>query len=158
MKKFSFSVNNKDYNVNVISVEGTNATVLVNGVSYEVTINKEVKTLKTPTIVRSRVEPSTESDKSIAKTSSPVGAKGAGYIKAPLPGTIVSVQAEAGDTIRIGEQLLILEAMKMENNIKADKEGVITSIRVAPGDSVLEGDILLEIKALGEIGLQGDEA
>ena len=50
-----------------------------------------------------------------------------------------------GDVVKSGDKLLIMEAMKMENNINADKEGTITSLKVKEGDSVLEGDVLVEI-------------
>ena len=67
-------------------------------------------------------------------------------ICAPMPGNIVNVQVKAGDTVTKGQVLLVLEAMKMENNIDSDREGTVKEIKVATGDSVLEGDVLLTIE------------
>ena len=71
--------------------------------------------------------------------------KGVGHVKSPLPGIIINVHVKEGDVVKIGDKLLTLEAMKMENNINSDKEGKIIAVKVQKGDSVLEGDILVEI-------------
>jgi biotin carboxyl carrier protein len=89
------------------------------------------------------VEPSAGGD--IAKTSKPREKKGVGSIKAPLPGTILEVKVKPGDKVKVGDKLLIMEAMKMENNINSDREGTIEAIKIRAGDSVLEGDLLVEI-------------
>ena len=89
--------------------------------------------------------PSTDTTPSMQKTSSPTSPKGAGFIKSPLPGVILEVNVKEGDTVKVGTKLLMLEAMKMENNINADKDGVIKSIKVKAGVSVLEGEVLIEI-------------
>lgn len=65
---------------------------------------------------------------------------------APLPGTIFKVLVKDGDAVKKGQTILILEAMKMENNILAEKDGVINKIHIAEGDAVLQGDILVEIE------------
>ncbi len=62
-----------------------------------------------------------------------------------MPGTILEMKVRVGDEVKQGDTLLIMEAMKMENNIKADKAGKITDVKVNVGDSVLEGDLLVEI-------------
>lgn len=145
MKKFKLTIHGNKYDVEILNVEGNTAEIEVNGTVYNVEVDKELKSTKTPVLVRAKAVPSSDSDKSIAKTSSPAAHKGAGAIKSPLPGVILNVKAREGDVVKIGDTLLVLEAMKMENNIEADKEGVIKSIRVKAGDSVLEGDLLVEI-------------
>ncbi len=65
-------------------------------------------------------------------------------IKAPLPGKILSIKVTKGDIVKKGDVILIMEAMKMENNVLASKDGVVEVIKVQPGDTVLEGDVLLE--------------
>jgi Pyruvate carboxylase len=97
----------------------------------------------TPKLVRERAVPSTDADRQVAKTTKP--APKSGGVKSPLPGTIIEVFVRVGDTVKMGDKLLILEAMKMENKIEADKQGTIKDIKVRPGDTVMEGDILLEI-------------
>jgi biotin carboxyl carrier protein len=145
MKKYKLKINENTYNIDILEIEDNVADVVVNGVNYQVQLDKKIKETKTPKLIRSVVSPSTESDNKTVKTSSPLGPKGAGYIKSPLPGIIVSVLAKVGDTVKIGDRLLILEAMKMENNINSDKAGTVLAIKVSPRDSVLEGDILIEI-------------
>ena len=66
-------------------------------------------------------------------------------VKSPLPGVIVDIKVRQGDRVTAGQHLLVLEAMKMENNIDADRDGIIVELKVNKGDSVLEGDTLLTI-------------
>ena len=147
MKKFKFKIQGNKYDVNIINVEDNIAEVEVNGATYSVEVDKVISQSKTPKLVRANSVPSTESAKSEQRTSSPTSPKGAGFIKSPLPGVILQVYVREGDIVKVGAKLLMLEAMKMENNINADKDGVIKSIKVKTGDSVLEGDILIEIGA-----------
>ncbi len=143
MKKFKFTIQGNKYDVELLNIEDNIAEVEVNGSKYKVEIDKEIKTPKTPKLVRRAVVHSGGAD--TAKTANPSSAKGTGHIKAPLPGTILSVNARVGDEVKSGDLLLVMEAMKMENNINADRAGKITAIKVSQGDSVLEGDILVEI-------------
>ena len=69
-----------------------------------------------------------------------------GAVKSPLPGVVLDIQVAVGDRVGTGQRLMILEAMKMENNIDSDREGTVKEIKVATGDSVLEGDVLLTIE------------
>ncbi len=143
MKKFKFMIRGNNYEVEVLSFEDNIAEVEVNGSKYQVELQQEIKTSKTPRLTRSQAVPTSASDR--AKTSSPAEKKGGGVVKAPLPGTILEMKVKVGDPVKIGDTLLIMEAMKMENNIKADKEGKITAVKVNNGDAVLEGDVLVEI-------------
>jgi biotin carboxyl carrier protein len=144
MKKYKFTIRGNEYDVQIHNIEDNTAEIEVNGTTYTVDIHREVKVTKTPAkLVRTKIEPSSEAD--TAKTSRPTERKGSGLIKAPLPGTILELKVSSGDSVKVGDTLLIMEAMKMENNIKADREGKIESIKVNTGDSVLEGDVLIEI-------------
>ena len=67
-------------------------------------------------------------------------------VKSPLPGVILDIKVNVGDTVKKGQVIIILEAMKMENNINADKDGKITAINVSKGESVLEGTDLVIIE------------
>ena len=73
-------------------------------------------------------------------------AVGDGTVSSPMQGTIVSVLVEVGATVEVGQALVVLEAMKMENHINAERAGTIAEIRVAAGDSVGTGDVLAMIK------------
>ncbi len=145
MKKFKLTINGNIYEVEIQNIEDNFAEVDVNGTLYKVEVDKALQTAKTPKLVRSLSVPSTDSSPSLAKTSSPGGPKGTGSIKSPLPGTILDVHVREGDSVKVGQRLLTLEAMKMENNINADKEGRIISLKVSKGDSVMEGDVLIVI-------------
>ncbi len=120
MKKFSFTISGNKYEVDLQNIEDNIAEIEVNGSKYEVEINKEIKTSKTPKLIRNNAIPTGDSDK--AKTAKPTERKGVGGIKAPLPGIILEIKVKVGDEVKPGDTILIMEAMKMENNIKADKE------------------------------------
>lgn len=145
MKKFKFTINGNQYETEIQNIDDNIAEVEVNGTLYKVEVERGLKTTKTPKLVRSTVAPSTDIHPSTAKTSSPSSPKGTGTIKSPLPGVILDIFVKVGDTVKIGQKLLMLEAMKMENNIEADQEGKIVSISKNKGDSVMEGDVLIII-------------
>ena len=134
MKKFSFTINGNAYDCEIKNVEDNVAEVEVNGVSYAVEFDRVLETTKTPKLVRSEAIPSTDISKSEQKTSSPAGPKGSGFIKSPLPGTIIDLHVKVGDSVRAGDKLLTLEAMKMENIINSDKSGKIVTIHFKKGD------------------------
>ncbi len=67
-------------------------------------------------------------------------------VRSPLPGTVVDIKVAIGNTVKKGQTLVVLEAMKMENNIDAERDGKITEIKVNKGDSVMEGAILVTIE------------
>ncbi len=74
------------------------------------------------------------------------GGSGSGDVTVPMQGTIVKVVAEVGQTVEVGDTIVVLEAMKMENNVAAEKAGTVTEIKVAAGDSVGGGDIVAKIE------------
>lgn len=71
---------------------------------------------------------------------------GAETINAPMPGTIVNVQVKAGDAVTKGQVLLVLEAMKMENEIMSPRDGVIAGVHVSKGESVDSGKLLISLQ------------
>ena len=150
MSKYQYKVQGIDYEVEIEEVEGNIAKVNVNGIPFEVELQQPINAAKHPTIVKPKVE--APKPAAPAAASAPVAAPakpaatGAGNAqKAPLPGTINSINVKVGDTVGIGDVLIVLEAMKMQNNIEAEYAGTITSITVNPGDSVMEGAVLLTI-------------
>jgi biotin carboxyl carrier protein len=145
MKKFKFTINGNQYETEILNIEDNLAEIEVNGTLYKVEVDKTMKAVKTPKLVRPAAVPSTDTHPSVAKTSSPAGPKGAGSIKSPLPGVILEVFVREGDMVKMGQKLLMLEAMKMENNIEADKAGKVVQILKGKGDSVMEGDVLIII-------------
>lgn len=137
MKNFKFTIRGKKIDVEIKKVEDNIAFIEVNGTPYEVEIHKEIKTTKTPTIVRKDLpKPDTKAIKSEKVYE----------VKSPLPGNIISVNVKEGDTVKKGDVLLLMEAMKMENKVLCEKDGVVKSIKVSPGQAVLQNDVLMEIE------------
>jgi Biotin carboxyl carrier protein len=95
-------------------------------------------------VTRPAAAPKTESGKPVV--SRPAATSNKSAVKSPLPGIILEIKVKVGDTVKKGDTVLILEAMKMENNIHADKDGKVTAINVNNGDSVLEGTDLIIIE------------
>lgn len=145
MKEYKLKINGNEYNVEVKDIDGAVANVSINGVDYEVEIEGSLAKPKTPKITMQASTPSTDSHPAVAKTAKPTPSGAGVAIKSPLPGVILDIYVKEGDTVKVGQHLLMLEAMKMENNIDSDKEGVVKSISVSKGGSVLEGDVLLTI-------------
>ncbi len=141
MKTYKFTIRGHAYDVEIINVEDNVAEIEVNGTQYRVELEKEFKKTKTPKLVRSKVPSPTIKERKIPKNISGKATK----VVAPLPGTILQIFVKVGDTINAGDKLLIMEAMKMENQVLAEKGGTIKSISVSQGDSVLQNDVLLEI-------------
>ena len=139
MKKFKFTIQGNEYEVEVLSFEDQLARVEVNGTRYEVEVHKQVLHPKTPVLVRQEVPAPTRSETKIRKSI------GASQLKAPLPGNIMQIYVRNGDSVKKGDKLLMYEAMKMENSILAERDGTVSAIKVQPGDSVLEGDVLMEL-------------
>jgi len=145
MRNFKFKIKDTQYDVEILSIEENMAKVNVNGDVFEVEVDRKLITTKTPTLLRSVAVPSTESTPSTARTASPSAPKGAGVMKSPLPGKILEIFVKQGDKVSIGQRIVCLEAIKMENNINSNRDGVVSAIHIQKGDSVLEGDILVEI-------------
>ena len=149
MKNFKFKINGTDYNVDINEVEGQEIKLDVNGTPYVVTVDKEMRTQKPrTTIVSNSPAPrvaAAAGDVQRASAPNPNSAAGGTKVTTPLPGTILDVFVNVGDTAKAGQRVVLLEAMKMENNIEADTDGTVTSVNVRKGDSVLEGDTLIVI-------------
>lgn len=138
MKNFKFNIRGSQYNVDIKNIEGNDIEIEVNGTSYLVEIEKAIKVSKTPTIVRKKLA---EPD---AKPMT--GAGSLKSIKAPLPGSIFKLMVKEGDAVKKGDLLVILEAMKMENNILSEHDGIVKVVKVKEGDTILQNDLLIEIQ------------
>ena len=141
MKSFKYTINGNVYKVHINSVEEDIAEVEVYGTPYSVKMEKPAKK-QMVALKRPAQAPTTASGEPVV--SRPAGGA-AGAVRSPLPGVILSVDCKVGDTVKRGQKLLVLEAMKMENTIPADRDGKIVEIKVNKGDSVLEGADLVII-------------
>lgn len=116
--------------------------VNVNGVSYEVEV-EEISGVAAPKAAPAPVQAAAPAP---APAKAPAAVSGSGApINAPMPGNILDVKVKAGDTVKAGDVLLILEAMKMENEIMAPADGTVGSVAVTPGQTVQSGQQLLTI-------------
>jgi len=138
MKKFKFKIRGNKYEAVINSFEKNIVDIDINGTNYKVELEQEVIKPKTPKLVRSKVH--------TAKEDAQIKSKIGKLLKAPLPGTIFKLNVKIGDTVNAGDTLLIMEAMKMENNIQSQLDGKVKSIMVKEGDAVLQDDILLELE------------
>jgi biotin carboxyl carrier protein len=152
MKKYQYKVKGVDYEVEIAEVEGNIAKVNVNGIPFEVELQKPINAAKHPTMSRPKVEapkpvaPAAMPQQPKSAPAAAPAAVGAGApIKAPLPGTVTEIKVQVGQQVNVGETVLVLEAMKMQNNIESEYAGQVTSIVVKQGDTVMEGSVLLTI-------------
>ena len=151
MKQYKYKINGAQYDVTIDSIAGNIAKVEVNGIPFEVEMQgsslvEEALTVQLADEASVTATPAQAAPK--AETPAPAAAAGPGTgapVKAPLPGVVTKVPVTVGQTVKKGETVLVLEAMKMENNITAEADGTITGICVAAGDSVMEGTTLLTI-------------
>ena len=139
MKEYKYKINGNLYKVAVGEIEKNIAHVEVNGTSYNVEM-EEAAPVKVSTPKPSSAPRTATGEPVIAK---PTVASGADAVKSPLPGVVNDILVKVGDTVSVGQTVLILEAMKMENNINAIKSGKVTAVKVNKGDSVLEGAELI---------------
>lgn len=143
MKTYKFKINGNAYEVAVKDVSGLNVEVEVNGKAYSVEMAEAPKAEKPkPVIARPAAAPAAAPSPAPSRPA----AGAAGATKSPLPGTVLSVNVTVGQTVKAADVALILEAMKMENNINCGKDGVVKAIYVQKGDNVLEGADLLLIE------------
>ena len=158
MKTYQYKVQGVDYEVEITEVEGKIAKVNVNGIPFEIEMQKPINAAKHPALAATKKTASAapaEVPDTPAPAAAPAPAKpapqaaapaGTGTpIKAPLPGTINAINVKVGDKVGVGDIVIVLEAMKMQNNIEAEQAGTITSITVNVGDSVMEGTVMLTI-------------
>ena len=158
MKKYQYKVQGVDYEVEIAEVEGKIAKVNVNGIPFEIEMQKPINAAKHPVLAatkRAAAAAPAEAPAASAPAAAPAPAApaaqpaapaGAGNaLKAPLPGTINAINVKVGDKVNVGDIVIVLEAMKMQNNIEAENSGTVTSILVNPGDSVMEGAVMLTI-------------
>ena len=109
-------------------------TITVNGNVYDVTVESGASGAA-PVAAAPVAAPK-------AAPAAPAGAQGGVKVNAPMPGKILAVKASAGQAVKKGDVLLILEAMKMENEVVAPQDGTVASINVAEGAMVESGDVL----------------
>lgn len=148
MKQYKYKINGNLYNVTVNDVEENIAHVEVNGTPYEVELDEPIPApvvTPAPSFAKAPVKASSEKTKVESDVSGAAASSKTFGVKSPLPGVIKDIKVNVGDMVKRGQTILILEAMKMENNINVDKDGKVVAIKVNKGDSVMEGTDLILI-------------
>ena len=142
-KEYKYTINGNEYEVAIGEIVENEAVVTVNGEEYKVAWEPEAEPEK-KVVVRKPAAESADSSSDVGESSANVNTNNA--VKAPLPGVITSINVNVGDEVKAGDTLLVLEAMKMANNIEAEKDGKVTAICVKPGQSVMEDDALVVVE------------
>ena len=141
MKEYKYTINGNKYDVVIGDITDNIADVTVNGEVYKVEMEREEKKIQKPKVVRpvAVVEPK-------AAPAGGAGARSQNAVKSPLPGVITEIKVAVGDEVSAGDIVVVLEAMKMANNLEAEKSGKVTAVCVQEGQSVMEGDPLVVIE------------
>lgn len=153
MKQYKYRIENQDFDVTIKSLRGQKAEVLVNGMAFEVDmLSSELTEEQLPEMVAAEngaqtavAAPAAKSEEA-APAAAPQGAGEGKAVNAPLPGVVTKVLVSVGQAVKKGETVVVLEAMKMENNITAECDGTVSGVAVKAGDSVMEGAVLVTIK------------
>ena len=140
MKEYKYTIDGKEYKVAIGDIEENVAHVTVNGEEFKVEMEPEAEPEKKKVVLGQPVESTDETATPAANVNT------ANAVKAPLPGTITSINVAVGDEVSAGDTVVVLEAMKMQNNIEAEKSGKVTVICVKQGQAVLEEDALVVIE------------
>ena len=140
MKTYRFKINGNGYEVAINSVEGQTASVTVNGTPYTVELEEAPAAPVQVVPVQAAPVQAAAAQSAPAQPAASAPASGAGKaVTSPLPGVIIAIKVNVGDVVKAGQEVAVLEAMKMENSIEATHDGTVTAINVSKGDSVLEG-------------------
>ena len=142
-KEYKYTINGNQYEVTIGDIVENEVTVTVNGEEYKVEMEAEPEPEQKKVVLgKPKAENADSSDAAVDTAN--VNTNNA--VKAPLPGVITSIEVNVGDEVKAGDTLLVLEAMKMANNIESEKDGKVAAILVKPGQSVMEDDPLIVIE------------
>lgn len=142
-KEYKYTINGNEYEVAIGEIVENTATVTVNGEEYKVEMEAEPEEEK-KVVVRKPIVTESSAKSSSSENTPNINTNNA--IKAPLPGVITDICVAVGDEVKVGDTVVVLEAMKMANNIEAEKDGKVTAICVQQGQTVMEDDALVVIE------------
>jgi len=155
MGRYRLTISDKTFEVEVLGVQGEQARVLVNGRTYEVKyqpLAPGAAPAPTPPAPARVTPPRPAAPVPPASPVSPPSEKPAaagepGAVTAPMPGSILDVLVKVGDQVQVGDTVVKLEAMKMENDLQSPITGVVKDVRVSKGDNVSVGEVLVTVSA-----------
>lgn len=141
MKEYKYTIDGKEYKVEIGDIADNVADVTVNGEAFKVEMEPEKEPEKKKVVLGNPKEQASEEE-----TTNAANVNTANAVKAPLPGVVTEIKVAVGDEVKTGDVVLVLEAMKMANNIEAEKDGKVTAICVKTGESVMEDSPLVVIE------------
>ena len=143
MNEYKYTINGNKYEVVISDITDNIATLSVNGEQYTVEMEKKAEPEKPKPVVRKAADAGDAAEGGSAAASGSVSGTA---IKAPLPGVITDICVTEGQEVAAGDTIVVLEAMKMANNLQAEKAGKVTAIVVKVGQSVMEDEALVYIE------------
>ncbi len=144
MKEYKYTINGNKYEVEIGDIVDNIAAVKVNGEDFKVEMEPEAEPEKKKVVLGKPAAAASEGAATATADAANVNTNNA--VKAPLPGTIIEVKVAVGDEVQPGDIVVVLEAMKMANNLEAEKGGKVTAVLVQTGQSVMEDDALVVIE------------
>lgn len=144
MKEYKYTINGNKYEVTIANIEDNIANVVVNGEEYKVEMEKEPEPQKKKVVVKPVAQQQAAAPAQNSESSARVNMNNS--IKSPLPGVITEIKVAVGDEVKAGDTVVVLEAMKMANNLDAEKGGKVTAVLVKEGESVMEDTPLVVIE------------
>jgi len=149
MKSYRLKVGGQSFTARIVEYTETKVVVDLNGSNYEVELSSEALKAEpsrpAPPVRPSPTSTATPPSRSSSLTAA-IGLHGVGAVTAPIPGAVKQILVAVGDYVSEGAAVLVLEAMKMENEISAPVAGKVSRIAVGLGESVQEGQLLLQIE------------
>ena len=133
MKEYKYKINGNVYKVTIGDIEDNIAHVEVNGTTYNVEMEKAPKVVVKPVARPVTTAPAAPTAPVVKPAAASSGKSG---VKSPLPGVILDIKVNVGDTVKKGQVVIILEAMKMENEILAPHDGTVAQVIVSKGSTV----------------------
>ncbi len=150
MVKYEVSIDGTQYEVAIVRDDGRRAVLKVNGREYQVDARPVSSGLTSvPNPSQQTSSPAgVSSNRPMPVSAATTAAAGPEdlQVRAPMPGLVLEVITSVGDSVKVGEVLVRLEAMKMENELQSDIEGTVKEILVAQGDEVREGEVLVVLE------------
>ncbi len=144
MKEYKFKVDGQDYTSSVEEVESGKLTVTVNGKAYTVEVPEQKSVL--PKVIHHVVHHVGAGAAPVAKAK-----KVPEKVVSPMPGTVIKINVKNGQKVKTGEVLLVIETMKMANDIVAEANGIVKAVLVNLGQNVMQGDILVDFEGAPDV-------
>ena len=153
MNEYVMTINQKEYRAEVSEINAEYALIQVNGREFRVDLQQLGlgKLMPMATVAaetRAAVpgaQPAIGGVPAPAAPAAPASGDASSMVKAPLPGLIIDVKVREGEKVKAGQTIVVMEAMKMENQIQATTDGTVKKIFVKKGDNVAEGNAMVEI-------------